>query len=100
MSVSASDLVVGYRKHAILDPIGFDLPQGSSCLVVGPNGAGKSSLLRTIVGLQPALRGNARVDEMLVPPNGLSALVPAGVRFLGQGDRGFPLLHTTDHRRV
>jgi ABC-type multidrug transport system ATPase subunit len=98
--VRAANLVIGYRNRPILNPISFALREGSSCLIVGSNGAGKSTLLRTIVGLQPALQGQAEVAGMFVPPCGLSQLIPAGVRFLGQGERGFRLLRIGDHRNI
>ena len=100
MQVKADDLVVGYGKYSILSPITFDLPLGSSCLVVGPNGAGKSTLLRTIVGLQAALSGSIHIDGGLVTPGALRNLVPGAVRFLGQGDRGFRLLREADYQQV
>src|SRR2546422_426764 len=99
MQAKVENLVVGYGKRAILNPITFDLPAGSSCLVIGPNGAGKSTLLKTIVGLQAALSGTIQIDGRPVTLGALPKLVPAGIRFLGQGDRGFRLLRAAEQRR-
>ncbi|MBA8793084.1 iron complex transport system ATP-binding protein [Friedmanniella endophytica] len=38
------------------------VPPGLVTAVIGPNGAGKSTLLRTVLALQPALGGRARLD--------------------------------------
>jgi ABC-type multidrug transport system ATPase subunit len=100
MQAKVENLVVGYGKRAILNPMTFELPVDSSCLVIGQNGAGKSTLLKTIVGLQTALSGSIQIDGRSVTLGALPKLVPAGIRFLGQGDRGFRLLRAPQHRRV
>lgn len=54
------NLEVGYQGRAILPPLSFEVQSGEIWALFGPNGGGKSTLLRTLLGLQPAVAG--RVD--------------------------------------
>lgn len=56
------DLEIGYRGQAILPPLNVCLHAGEMWALVGRNGAGKSTLIRSLLGLQPTLRGEVRLD--------------------------------------
>lgn len=62
-----SNLTVGYKKGnteiPILSNLNLELKQGILVALVGANGIGKSTLLRTIVGNQPALSGNIYLNK-------------------------------------
>lgn len=49
------------RKVTVQD-ISFSLKAGQVLGVIGPSASGKSSLIRTIVGIWPLLRGEVRID--------------------------------------
>lgn len=59
--LTLTDVAVGYRHRrgdrVIVDEVEAVAPAGRVTAVLGPNGAGKSTLIRSIVGLQPLLRG-------------------------------------------
>lgn len=59
--LTAKDLSVGYLKKKQIDliasNINFSLAEGELTALVGTNGIGKSTLLRTISGMQPELKG-------------------------------------------
>lgn len=59
--LSAAGLGIGYRERGtttlLAGGITFRLSPGSLSAVVGVNGVGKSTLLRTLAGMQPALKG-------------------------------------------
>lgn len=61
-----SGLSVGYRTKkqdkVLLDDLHLHLEQGKLTALLGINGTGKSTLLRTLAGLQPALRGQVFLD--------------------------------------
>jgi zinc transport system ATP-binding protein len=63
--MSASELVVGYAKKALLPPISFAVEQGQTWAIAGPNGSGKSTLLRTLLGLLPPVSGNYMAPERI-----------------------------------
>lgn len=49
-------------RNAVLSNITFALKAGESLAVIGPSGAGKSSLIRSLLGLWPAMAGEVRLD--------------------------------------
>ena len=57
MIVSCHAMTIGYGSKALARDLHFAVKAGEICAVVGPNGAGKSTFLKTLLGLQPALKG-------------------------------------------
>lgn len=59
MAVSVDDVDIRPAASApiVLHGIGFDVPRGSTAIVVGPVGAGKSTLLRAVLGEITCERG-------------------------------------------
>lgn len=53
----AAGLSVGYGRNSVVSDIGFELYPGEVVSLLGPNGSGKSTVLRTLLGLQPAIQG-------------------------------------------
>ena len=64
--LQALALTVGYRigraRCELLRRVNLAVRAGELMCVLGPNGVGKSTLLRTLVGLQPALDGEVMVS--------------------------------------
>lgn len=64
--IHIQSLEVGYKQSSryisLLPPINLRLKRGEFVALVGPNGAGKSTFLRTISGLQPAVKGNVFIE--------------------------------------
>ncbi|MDP9440181.1 MAG: metal ABC transporter ATP-binding protein [Actinomycetota bacterium] len=52
---------VTYDRRPVLDGVTLRVPRGSMIGIVGPNGGGKSTLLKAILGLVPAERGEVEV---------------------------------------
>ena len=55
--LAVNDLAITRGGIAVLEGLSFVLPAGQALVVHGPNGIGKTTLLRTVAGLQPPLRG-------------------------------------------
>ena len=66
MTLELRDLYIGYAedadRHIVAETLSASLPQGVMACLVGGNGVGKSTLMRTLSGFQPALRGEVRID--------------------------------------
>ncbi len=54
-------LSVTYDRRPVLDGVTLRVPRGSMIGIVGPNGGGKSTLLKAVLGLVPAERGEVEV---------------------------------------
>lgn len=55
--LQVSALEVGYARRAILPPLSFAVGREELWALVGRNGGGKTTLLRTLLGLLPRVRG-------------------------------------------
>ena len=66
MGILLDNAVIGYRtrggQHCVTTPLTASLPVGRLICLVGCNGVGKSTLLRSLAGLQPVLRGRILID--------------------------------------
>ncbi len=60
-------LSVGYEGKAVLQDLNFSVRSGDYLCIVGENGAGKSTLMKTILGLQPPIRGKVLTGDGLRP---------------------------------
>jgi iron complex transport system ATP-binding protein len=70
-------LSIGYsKKQALFEDITLQLHCGKITGILGPNGIGKSTLLKTIAGLLPPLKGSV-VPSGLPNDRDLCAFVPA-----------------------
>lgn len=57
MELRVSDLAVARGGLVVLDGLSFTLRAGEALILRGSNGTGKTTLLRTLAGLQPPVRG-------------------------------------------
>ncbi|MEW6505293.1 MAG: ribosomal protection-like ABC-F family protein [Chloroflexota bacterium] len=59
------NLAVGYENHPLLSDLNLTLRYGSRTALLGPNGCGKTTLLRTILGLIPPVKGRIRLGSQV-----------------------------------
>ncbi|MBU0929143.1 MAG: ABC transporter ATP-binding protein [Spirochaetes bacterium] len=57
--LEARGLSAGYGDRAVVSGAGFSVGPGTLLVVLGPNGCGKTTVLKTCIGLLPALSGEA-----------------------------------------
>lgn len=58
--LTVTDLTIARGGVPVLEGLSFALGSGCALVLRGPNGIGKTTLLRTVAGLQPPVRG--RID--------------------------------------
>jgi iron complex transport system ATP-binding protein len=58
MTIAAQNLAIGYRDRRVGSGLAVSLREGESLALLGPNGGGKTTLLKTLLGLLPALEGD------------------------------------------
>ncbi len=88
-------LVAGYGTSAICGPLDVELRAGEVLGVVGFNASGKSTMVRTMIGAQAALDGEALVNDL--PPDDRSARYLRFVSAVLDGDAFFPSLSVEEH---
>ncbi len=62
-ALKIQNLGIGYTSRVVAQHINFTLIPGELCAIVGVNGIGKSTLLRSIAGLQPHLKGTVEIRQ-------------------------------------
>jgi phospholipid/cholesterol/gamma-HCH transport system ATP-binding protein len=67
-AIRVHDLVVGFRRHVVIDHLALDVRRGEILGLVGASGGGKSVLMRTIIGLIPRQEGE--IEVMGAPTGG------------------------------
>ncbi len=87
------DLEVRYGEFRAVHGVSFFVSDGELITIIGANGAGKTSILRTLMGLQPAHRGaivlNGQEITRLSPHERAErgiGIVPEGRRLFGDMD--------------
>lgn len=58
------DLVIGYEE-ALSSPLNISMERGEKIVLTGANGIGKTTLLKSILGLIPALQGEVTLGDYL-----------------------------------
>ncbi|EOL43612.1 ABC-F family ATP-binding cassette domain-containing protein [Enterococcus caccae] len=53
------DAAIGYDERILSEPVSVDIRRQEAIALVGPNGIGKSTLLKSIIGKIPFIKGNA-----------------------------------------
>jgi polar amino acid transport system ATP-binding protein len=62
-----------HKRHGTLEvlrDVSLSVERGKVAAIIGPSGGGKSTLLRCINGLEPFERGEVRVGEHVLSPDG------------------------------
>ena len=59
--LTVEEAAVGYDGGILSEPINLDVRKLNAIAVVGPNGIGKSTLIKSIVGQIPFIKGEARL---------------------------------------
>lgn len=62
MAITFDNISLGYNSKKIIDNLTFKINEGDYILIIGENGTGKSTLVKTILGLIPPLRGSINLN--------------------------------------
>lgn len=65
--VEISKCDFGYEGTPLLSEISLSIHESEFIAIVGPNGSGKTTLLKSLLGLQPILKGEVHLNKNLGP---------------------------------
>ncbi|HHK1083408.1 TPA: ABC-F family ATP-binding cassette domain-containing protein [Streptococcus pyogenes] len=51
---------IGYNQHVLSEPINLDVHKLDAMAIVGPNGIGKSTLIKSVIGQIPFIKGEVK----------------------------------------
>jgi branched-chain amino acid transport system ATP-binding protein len=98
--LTLDSLSVTYGGAPVVDAVSLAIAPGEVLALVGSNGAGKSSLMRAVIGLEPATSGRIVLDGTditALPPERRARL---GLGYVPEGRRVFPGMSVRDNLEV
>ncbi|WP_094607343.1 High-affinity branched-chain amino acid transport ATP-binding protein LivF [Sporomusa silvacetica DSM 10669] len=89
-----------YGSIPVLKDVSLKVPRGSITCLLGSNGAGKTTMIKTILGLVPALTGEIVFGGKKI--NGLSTedIVKSGIAVVPEGRRVFPKMTVWENLQI
>jgi urea transport system ATP-binding protein len=85
-------LKAGYGGTQILQGVDFAIGRGEIVAIIGRNGVGKSTLMKSLIGLIPAMQGSILFDREDVTKEPADARAHRGIGYIPQGREIFPRL--------
>lgn len=61
--IKAIDLDIGYGGSLVLKKLNFSIPKGQITIILGKSGCGKTTLLKSLIGLIPPIKGEMYFRE-------------------------------------
>ncbi len=89
-----------YGGSRILREVSFEAEPGKVTVLLGRNGVGKSTLLRTLMGIHPAMSGRVELDGVDLTRESTSRRAAAGIGYVPQGREIFPRLSVEENLRM
>ncbi len=83
------DLIVRYGEFRAVHGVSFTVGEGELITIIGANGAGKTSILRTLMGLQPAYRGTITLNGRDITRLSAHERAKLGIGIVPEGRRLF-----------
>jgi branched-chain amino acid transport system ATP-binding protein len=99
-ALQLANLSCGYRGIPVLRDVDLEVRPGEILAVLGPNGAGKSTMVKTIMGVLPALAGSVSVDGRAVTRWPSWRRFQAGIVWVPEGRRLFSDMTVADNVQV
>lgn len=98
--LEVESLSQAYGGSRILRDVSFTADAGQVVVLLGRNGVGKSTLLRTLMGVHPALSGHVKLDGRALDGLSPHLRAGAGIGYVPQGREIFPRLSVEENLRV
>lgn len=66
LQIQCENITLGYDSKVITENLNFHINSGDYLLIVGENGCGKSTLVKSLLGLTPLLKGEVKFGDGLL----------------------------------
>lgn len=63
--VSMEQAEVRFGSRVVFENLSFNINKGEIMAILGPNGRGKTTLLKTLIGTQPLVRGQRKIPQLI-----------------------------------
>jgi branched-chain amino acid transport system ATP-binding protein len=98
--IAARDVHTYYGSSHILRGVTLEVKPGESVGLMGRNGMGKTTLLRTMMGLEPARRGTIEIDGENVTGAPAFRISQHGIAFVPEGRGIFASLRVSENLAI
>ncbi len=97
MILKVEEIHTFYGKIHTLKGISLDINTAEIVSLIGPNGAGKSTLLKSLLRIVPISEGRIHFDGRQIESLSTDHIVKAGISYVPEGRRVFPLLSVVEN---
>ena len=95
-----NNIFSGYGKVVALHGVSFKVVEGQIATIIGTNGSGKSTILKSIIGLIPILRGSVLFKGEKISGLRSNKIVRKGISIIPEGRQIFPELNVHENLRI
>jgi branched-chain amino acid transport system ATP-binding protein len=83
------NIEAGYNKKPVLNNVSINLRKGEIVALIGPNGAGKSTIIKTVMGIVKARKGEINYNGNSISRNNPVENIQQGIVYVPQGNTVF-----------
>jgi branched-chain amino acid transport system ATP-binding protein len=83
------NIEAGYNKKPVLNNVSINLRKGEIVALIGPNGAGKSTIIKTVMGIVKARKGEINYNGNSINQNNPVGNIKQGIVYVPQGNTVF-----------
>lgn len=83
------NIEAGYNKKPVLHNVSINLRKGEIVALIGPNGAGKSTVIKTVMGIVKARKGEINYNGNSINRNNPVGNIKQGIVYVPQGNTVF-----------
>ena len=87
------------ESHTLWD-VALSVPKGSCTCLMGRNGVGKTTLLKVLMGLQPAKSGSIKFEDREIQGMAAEERARGGIGYVPQGREIFPQLTVEENLKI
>ena len=98
--LEVNDIAARYGRIPALNGVTLSVREGEAVGIIGHNGMGKTTLLRTLMGYLPLVRGRIQFDGQDISSEPTHRRARLGLAYVPQGREIFPYLTVAENLRM